>query len=224
MTDVGARSAPVVRTHAAGDGAAGGACRRDEARARPARISQLGPVGCVWLNDEGHSPPLQEERKQMKRAREAAKRRAEQLARTARVAAADCTGARRRPSLHIWLHSCLPPRPALTPALSCGRSGGRRPRARRHSVRPARPHRGRRLHREQLSPDSRRRPHVPAVAAGARVDQLYGLTRLGRRSTWTRTRTRTTTPRATTTRSSTRRAVESDDDEQLSLTPMEEME
>ena len=60
------------------------------------------------------------------------------------------------------------------------------------------------------------------LAAGARVDQLYGLTRLGRRSTWTRTRTRTTTPRATTTRSSTRRAVESDDDEQLSLTPMEE--
>ena len=62
------------------------------------------PVGCVWLNDEGHSPPSQEERKQMKRAREAAKRRAEQLARTARVAAADPTGARRRPSLPFLLH------------------------------------------------------------------------------------------------------------------------
>ena len=92
--------------HAAGDGAAGGACRRDEARARPARISQLGPVGCVWLNDEGHSPPLQEERKQMKRAREAAKRRAEQLARTARVAAGG-------------LHRCAPPplAPYLAPLL-----------------------------------------------------------------------------------------------------------
>ena len=66
------------------------------------------PVGCVWLNDEGDSPPSQEERKQMKRAREAAKRRAEQLARTTRVAAADPTRARRPPFSLFLLHSCVP--------------------------------------------------------------------------------------------------------------------
>ena len=54
MTDVGARSAPVVRTHAAGDGAAGGACRRDEARARPtlSDIPTGTPWGACWLNDD----------------------------------------------------------------------------------------------------------------------------------------------------------------------------